>query len=58
MAKKEPDIVAKMFMMQMERFLSGEEMSEEFYELLQRIAELARPPAPIQKRFKPLSVAT
>ena len=43
MAKKEPDIVAKMFAKQVEMMLSGEEMSQEFYALFRQIAELTKP---------------
>jgi hypothetical protein len=58
MAKKEPDVVARMFAIQVELWLSGHEMSKEFYELFRRIAELIKPQAPTAVHFSPAAIAS
>jgi hypothetical protein len=58
MAKKEPDVVAHMFAIQVERMLAGDEMSPEFYALFRRIAELTqKAPASTASAWNPGAAA-
>ena len=41
MSKKQPDIVSKMFGMQVDRMLSGRKMSPGFYKLIRHIGNIA-----------------